>query len=419
MGPSGAPGPRATDMPTSSTRRLVAVAPADPFDRSTFSGLPSNLFRELERQGFRIDALSTRDVRWHDVLRGAVHWPGLLRPASRSGARIRPDWFWCRRTNERMTRRFRSRLDALDVTHVLQIGTHVQAADGVHRVFCLTDCTVVQALDSGGTYQIAQTSPRVRAEAIAWQREIFDGCERIFVLSDWAGRSVIDDYGQPADKVVTVGAGANVPAELPPRAPDTSAPAILFVGLDWAQKGGPLLLDAFRRVRDRVPAARLVVVGCRPPQLEREPGVEVLGRLSRSVAAEEARLLRAYATATCFCIAPAVDAFPNVLLEAGAFGIPVVSTDEGSRSEAVVDGVTGRLVPPGDPQALAEALVGILNDPGLASRYGEAASRRVRERFTWPVVARTVAAQMGFGPLAAADPADRAGPDARTGGGPG
>jgi glycosyltransferase involved in cell wall biosynthesis len=383
-------------MPTPSPRRLAAVAAADPFDPRTFSGLSANLFRELERQGIHSEGIASRDVRWHDVLGGAVNWQGLLRRASRSSARINPDWFWSRRTNERMTRRFRERLERLPgVSHVLQIGTHVQAADGRHRAFCLTDCTVVQAFETGGAYQIAQASARVRSEAIAWQREIFDGCERIFVLSDWTGRSVIGDYSQPRDKVITVGAGANLPERLPPRAPDRAAPAVLFVGLDWEQKGGPLLLDAFRRVRARVPAARLVVVGCSPVELRGEPGVEVLGRLARSVPAEEARLLQAYATASCFCIAPRVDAFPNVLLEAGAFGLPAVSTDEGSRAEAVVDGVTGRLVRR-DPEALAEALVELLADPALAARYGEAASRRVRERFTWPVVARAIASHMGL-----------------------
>jgi glycosyltransferase involved in cell wall biosynthesis len=256
--------------------------------------------------------------------------------------------------------------------------------------------TVVQAIESGGMYQSVRTSERVRSEAITWQREVFDACERIFVLSDWTGRSVIDDYGQSAAKVITVGAGANLPSVLPPRAPDRAAPAVLFVGLDWVQKGGPLVLDAFRRVRARVPEARLVVVGCTSPGLEHEPGVELLGRLDRSVPAQDERMLHAYATATCFCIAPAVDAFPNVLLEAAAFALPVVSTDEGSRAEAIVNGVTGTLVPAANPEALASALVQMLTDPARAERLGEAGARRVRERFNWPSVARGIAGHMGL-----------------------
>lgn len=398
-GASAIPHRRATQAGT----RLVAVAATDPFDRRTFSGLSANLFEELRRSGVSIEAIASKDVRWLDVLGGAVRWRALLEPATRAQSRIDPDWFWSRATCERMTRRFLRRLAALDGTApVLQIGTHVQAAGRGRRVFCLTDMTVVQAIESGGMYQSARTSPRVRAEAIAWQKQVFEGCDRIFVLSDWAGRSVVDHYGQPAAKVVTVGAGANLPATLPKRAPDHRAPAILFVGLDWVQKGGPLLLDAFRRVRARVPNARLVVIGCRPAELAGEPGVEVLGRLDRSHPGEEARMLDAYATASCFSIVPSVDAFPNVLLEAAAFGLPVVSTDEGSRAEAVVDGVTGTLVPPGDPEALAAALVDLLTNPDRAQRLGAAGARRVRERFNWPAVARTIAEHMDIvlGPAA-------------------
>jgi type III pantothenate kinase len=62
----------------------------------------------------------------------------------------------------------------------------------------------------------------------------------------------------------------------------------------------------------------------------------------------------------------------------------------------VVDGVTGRLVRPRDPAALADALVEVLGDPALAARFGNAGAKRVRERFTWPIVARTIASHMGL-----------------------
>ena len=127
-------------------------------------------------------------------------------------------------------------------------------------------------------------------------------------------------------------------------------PSILFVGLDWEQKGGPLLLEAFRRVRRLVPDARLIVIGCRPAGVREEPGVELIGRLDRSKPLEDAALLGAYASATCFCIAPHVTWFPNVLLEAAGMGLPCVSTSELPRGELVVDGETGTLVAPDDPR---------------------------------------------------------------------
>ncbi len=75
------------------------------------------------------------------------------------------------------------------------------------------------------------------------------------------------------------------------------------------------------------------------------------------------------------------EGFPNAPLEAGAAGIPTVGFAVTGTVDAVVDGVTGALVRPGDAAALAAALGRYLDDPELARRHGAAAGRRARERF--------------------------------------
>jgi len=75
------------------------------------------------------------------------------------------------------------------------------------------------------------------------------------------------------------------------------------------------------------------------------------------------------------------DAFPTVLLEAMALGKPVVSTDLGGPREIVDDAVTGLLVPPGEPQHLARAILTLVGDSGLRARMGAAGVARFRERF--------------------------------------
>jgi len=76
------------------------------------------------------------------------------------------------------------------------------------------------------------------------------------------------------------------------------------------------------------------------------------------------------------------EGLPLVLLEAMARGRPVVATPVGGTPELVTDGETGLLVPPRDPEALAEALRRVLDEPDLARRLGEAARARVAERFS-------------------------------------
>jgi glycosyltransferase involved in cell wall biosynthesis len=76
------------------------------------------------------------------------------------------------------------------------------------------------------------------------------------------------------------------------------------------------------------------------------------------------------------------DPLPNAALEAAAAGCCVVAADHGGLPEIIADGVTGRLVPPGDPAALARALADLRADPGTRGRLGAAAAADVRARFS-------------------------------------
>jgi glycosyltransferase involved in cell wall biosynthesis len=88
--------------------------------------------------------------------------------------------------------------------------------------------------------------------------------------------------------------------------------------------------------------------------------------------------------------ASAVDSLPNAILEGMSLGKPAVVTSVGAVPEHVEDGRTGLVVPPGDPAALATALLRLLGDRELAERLGTAARQRYQQRFTPEVTARQV-----------------------------
>jgi len=378
---------------TSDVFPIVAVATRDPLDHRTFSGFSRHLFNAVQDVGHRVVPIATRDLRWYDALTGAVAPLGLL-PGRRGDRRrpvVRPDWYWSRGGFERFGRRFDARLAEQPVPRVVvQIGTHVRSRLPGTTSYCITDATIPQAVRAG-EFSVSFASGHVLAEAIECQAEVFASCRKVLVLSEWARSSVLSDYGLPADRVVVLGAGANVERTLP-RKVDTARPFILFVGADWKQKGGPLLLEAFRIARLQVPELRLVVVGC-APRLD-VPGVEVLGFLSRADPVAHQRLLELYASATCFSIVPPFDAFPNVLLEAALFGVPVISTREGSRPEAVIHGETGLLAERRAPDELAALVLRVVADPQEGARLGEAARRRATSWYTWPLVARRLLAEV-------------------------
>jgi glycosyltransferase involved in cell wall biosynthesis len=89
------------------------------------------------------------------------------------------------------------------------------------------------------------------------------------------------------------------------------------------------------------------------------------------------------------------EGFPNVALEAGAMALPIVATSVPGCVDAVVDGETGRLVPPRDAAALRDALSGYLDDPALRARHGEAARQRVLTQFNQEAIWEALVSRYG------------------------
>jgi phosphatidylinositol alpha-1,6-mannosyltransferase len=89
-----------------------------------------------------------------------------------------------------------------------------------------------------------------------------------------------------------------------------------------------------------------------------------------------------------------VEGFGLVFAEAAAWGKAVLAGDSGGAREAVVDGVTGLLVPPGEPSALEAALLRLIEDSALREQLGKAGRRRVEETLNWNVFTREVLCSM-------------------------
>lgn len=167
---------------------------------------------------------------------------------------------------------------------------------------------------------------------------------------------------------------------------------ILFVGRSEERKGLPILLTAFNALVEHVPC-RLSVIGTEREEVLRyvaDPELlrfmDIRGRVSR----EE---LWAELHAADLLCAPSLsgESFGMVLTEAFAAGTPVIASAIAGYSDVVSDGVDGLLVPPGDPQRLAEELQRVHFEPERLQGMGEAA-RRSAQRYAWPRVADQVTA---------------------------
>ncbi|MDX6582326.1 MAG: hypothetical protein QOI10_1510 [Solirubrobacterales bacterium] len=149
-------------------------------------------------------------------------------------------------------------------------------------------------------------------------------------------------------------------------------------------KGVPTLIEAMPAVLAAHPQAKLLIAGEGPMRPEIERQISELG-IERSVSLlgqipDVAPLL---ANSHVFAAPGWAESFPYAILEAMGAAAPIVATDVGGIGEAIEDGVTGRLVAARDPGALAGAIVDLIDDPQRARLLGEAARRRVIERFSF------------------------------------
>jgi L-malate glycosyltransferase len=222
-----------------------------------------------------------------------------------------------------------------------------------------------------------------------FSRAKYRACDRVIVVSRAIG-SVVERGGVPPPRLRLVYEG--VPDRSPAPGgrealaglgvPD-GVPVVGNVAALTGHKDHATLVEAMALLRERLPEARLVVAG----EGELRPALEALVRArgleGRVVFAgfrrDLDRLLPAFSV---FCLSSRLEGLGTSLLDAMAFGLPVVATAAGGIPEAVEDRVTGRLAPPGDPAALADALADVLGDEDRRRAYGAAGRRRFLERFT-------------------------------------
>ena len=169
------------------------------------------------------------------------------------------------------------------------------------------------------------------------------------------------------------------------------------VGRMHAVKDQLTLARAFVRARQLAPEAarrlRLIIVGDGPARPEVESILKGAGVLDRAwLPGERTDIPEILRGLDCFVLPSLSEGVSNTILEAMATGLPVVATRVGGNPELVEDGLSGRLVAAANPDALAEAIVGYVQDPAKARRHAKAARAVAESRFSLTRMAADYAA---------------------------
>ncbi len=372
--------------------RIVCVAPGEPFDEHTWSGISRRLLGGLRDEGALVAAVSGRPGALATLEKAASASLSRERWRQRYNTGTSPVSPLLRRAMSGVADR-RARTVRGEANVLLQLtGWYCPAPLPGDRTLrgAYHDGNLAGYL-SRPDLALDRRSRSIR-RGLDYERRLAERTDVIFPMSEWLRHTFIEDYGQPPEKVVAVGAGPGLD-RLPTQVDrDHERPRFLFVGKDFNRKGGPDLLRAFRLVRTERPDAELSIVGpLEPPPAQ--SGVRYLGRLDRATPEGAAALDAAFRDATAFAMPSIYEPFGLVFLEAMAYRLACLATDSCAMPEIVADGATGFIVAPGDLDALGQRMLD-LADPETARAMGAAGHRRLVERYSWEAVARRIVGEL-------------------------
>jgi glycosyltransferase involved in cell wall biosynthesis len=227
-------------------------------------------------------------------------------------------------------------------------------------------------------------------QALRYEEQAAQSMTAIFTFSEYLRQAFIHDYRIAPEKVFNVGAGINF-STIPPviENKDYSAPRILFVGKEFARKGGLQLLQAFTILRHSLPRAELHIAG--PVHLDNLPeGVVYHGFLSKADPDQELRLQLLFQEASLFVLPSLYEPFGIAPLEAMLYRLPCLVTNAWALRETVVPGVNGDLVEMGSVDDLAQKMKSLLSDPECLAAMGTRAREMVLRQYTWPSVVERI-----------------------------
>lgn len=210
----------------------------------------------------------------------------------------------------------------------------------------------------------------------------YQNATMIFTFGSLVAYSLINQYQIPKEKVLAVYSGSNVKYNTPVNNEKYYSKNILFVGVDWERKGGPVLLEIFEKILAKHPDASLTIVGCSPKNITL-PNCNIVGKIPVE------QVSKYYNQASIFCLPTMREPFGIVFVEAMSFRLPIVANNIGSIPDMVKNDFNGYLI---DNNVIdyADAICKLLDNPVSCSEMGENGYQLAQSNFTWNIVGQKI-----------------------------
>lgn len=235
---------------------------------------------------------------------------------------------------------------------------------------------------------LSNVLPSSMRESIETEKRALEKSVLNALTSPWAVNSAIHDFGIPKEKMMVLPFGANF-SEVPARSdifPKHKGKVckLLFVGVHWINKGGPIAYSVLEKLVRAGIDAELTVCGCIPPQEFRHEKITVIPFLNKSIEAERLKLYSLYAEASFFILPTRFEAYGLVFCEASAYGLISLATRTGGVSGVISEGENGFLFDPGDNgDGYVAKIIELWNDEDRFNALSEKARMVYEQKLNW------------------------------------
>ena len=370
-------------MPNSQPYRIAFLTSTDPKNKRSWSGLHYMIAQSLTSHVGHVDYLGPVSLRYlfalGDRVNKVVGWLGRGKRYHYSISVL---------VSRMYASIFARKLRGKEYDLIFAPAGYTEFA------FLKTDLPIVYCCDSTIT-QLIDYYPglsgllAVSKQELAYiEQRAIDRANLLIYSSHWAAQSAILDFKAPPEKVEVVPFGANFPVVLPreeifAHAHNTRC-QLLFVGVEWARKGGKIAFETLLALNRLGIDAHLTICGCVPPAGFEHEKLTVIPFLDKNQPDELNRMVQLYKNADFFLLPTRAECAAIAFCEASSFGVPSFTTDTGGIADFVVDGVNGyRLSLEAGGEEFAHAIKQVFDNKPLYKQLRVSSRDLYEQKLNW------------------------------------
>jgi len=259
-------------------------------------------------------------------------------------------------------------------------------------IFLISDATFRNLFNFYEEYSNLTNSTILNSDEI--ERLAFNKARKIFLPSEWAIQSAINDYNVPKEKLVRIPLGANIESEITEQEIFNSIAnrkfdtlRLLIIGKYWLRKGGDIAVRINQEINRRGIKSILTVIGMIPENLQNYNNIEVIPFLDKSKKEDLAQFDRIFKDTHFLIHSARYEIFAHVILEANGFGVPVICSHTGGLSSIIQNNSNGFLVDfATNPMLAADIIIDSFQNQDNYHQLAMQSYARFKSEFNWELI---------------------------------